>query len=87
MDLGEELWAAQKVASFWPTPDGPRWVRVITRLRAELPRFEKDVPPVYAFVVDVLPVIQKHWPMMGPAINDMLPLIEALLLDWKGETK
>lgn len=83
MTLDEELWAAQQAAGLLPAPQGPRYVKVLGRLRAGLPRIQKDAPALEAFISDLIPVVSKHLPTAGPALEDLLPIIEACLEDLK----
>jgi len=62
-------------------PWGPRINKVAGDLRASFGRGEKDVAPILAMVTELVPIIKKHWPVVGPAINDLLPVIEVIAKD------
>lgn len=84
LSLDNELEILQQVVRLAPAPLGPRLINVVGTLRASLPRLEKDLPPLIDFLNDLLPVVRKHWQVVGPAINDLLPILEKIIAQLDG---
>lgn len=44
-------------------------------------RIEKDITPIKRFLLRVLPIIREEWPAVGPAVNDLIPILEEAAKD------
>ena len=83
MTLDSLLALGQNAQYLVDAPWGPVISRISGTLRASLPRIEKDNKPIIDFLDELMPVIIKHWPAVGPAVNDYLPIVQQLIKDAK----
>jgi phage-related minor tail protein len=67
--------AANTLPLMISAPWGARLGKMAGTLAASWDRVIKDESPIADFLTEVLPIVQKHWPRVGPAINDLLPII------------
>jgi len=47
-------------------------------------RITKDLTPLVGLLNEALPIVKKWWPTAGPAINDLLPILEEAAKELKG---
>lgn len=97
MNLSTLLTGLRMGARFVDPPDGPRIEKVTGIVQGNLQRIRTDCPALQDAAADLLPIIQKHgqffvdignwaskhWKPVFASVNDLIPIVEAILADLK----